>query len=454
MRKRLQLKPLVAAGLLLAAGGCLSIQSTPTRGKVTLNTAASSEKAEQREGDIQGSAFVEGSTITVELVQPEECRTVRITPTAHEVSTENTLTGAGTASVVLMSLGGAALVGMGIAGVASTCPPVTGTDKEGNTFDNECLPDDETRQTTFNIAGGIAIGGGVLLGVFAIANGVRAVDEIELVDGKPKREPGPWKRCGGDVVANKPIVVVLGDGTKLEGRTSEKGVAHVDLADVDPSSEILDNPIAKVTVHGKQVGAIDLSEHTLFDEWTAALDEHEEEYEASLAKAREKRKARAKKKHEAAVLARANAKLEGLRKLSKDVKSLGSPWTTEKLKSYLAIPSTLKAVALTEEEEASLAKPETKEYAQLATKLLKKVKDLMPSFTAEMKKRHKERRAWEASPEGRRASCMAKCDFWCGTSAGPEQNWEKGECYDLGKRCTARCENRKATCMATCATIK
>ena len=135
--------------------GCVSIKSNRLSGPVIPTAGTSRHVDETRDGGIQAAAELDGSIVRVEAIRTRECRTVEVTPTEQEITHEKSMSGGGTAGVVFIGLGGAALVGMGIAGVLSTCPPVTGIDKDGNSLQNECLGVDEENQQTYNVGGGV-----------------------------------------------------------------------------------------------------------------------------------------------------------------------------------------------------------------------------------------------------------------------------------------------------------
>lgn len=212
---------------------------------------------------------LEGDNLAITVASATDCRTVGRTKMLRRTRSETKLSDSGHTTQWWVAGAGATLLVSGALMTVSKCPPVTGTAKDGKQYDNECLPDDIDKQKSYNNAGPVLIGAGVLLGGIFAWNAVSASGTEEReVPAEDLVEATPWTECGRAAKSGAGVEVSLGS-QKLSGGTDEAGQVSFDLSKMPDGADLGTTSNMTITVDGAAAGSADIAQSPAFKDWKA-----------------------------------------------------------------------------------------------------------------------------------------------------------------------------------------
>lgn len=290
------------------ASGCAETVSVPVGAPYPNPQAATTTEVIERYGAPALELQVVGEDLEVHVFRPRQCSAVERQQMLVQEQQRHTPA----SKRRNWYLGASAVVatGIGVAMAVSKCPEVSGLANDGNVYNNECLPQDESAQGTYNAVGGVLIGGGVGLGAFAIYNILQG-GKKKVVEAEPNVRVQETEDCGSRPAVGAPVQVNVAETTQSV-MTDYDGVARVRLLGGRPvSSTYLRHPFVKVSVTLDDGQRLEASEIVQNAEVIAFWTE-----ESQLADEERNRRW-------------AERKLEAVRRLREMLRSCVGPWTRE-----------------------------------------------------------------------------------------------------------------------------
>lgn len=259
----------VLVATLLSNLGCASTTQVVVKDERFPRKSVAPSVTSEKKPRLDVKSALEGDNLAITVASVTDCRTVGRTKMLRRTKSETKLSDGGRTTQWWVGGASATLLVSGALMTVSKCPPVTGTAKDGKEYNNECLAGDIDKQKSYNTAGPVLIGAGVLLGGIFAWNAISASGtEERVLPAEDLVEATPWSECSRTAKSGAAVELALGS-QKLSGATDEAGQVSFDLSKMPDGADLGTTSNMTITVDGAAAGSADIAQSPAFKDWKA-----------------------------------------------------------------------------------------------------------------------------------------------------------------------------------------